>query len=873
LGSPGSGSLRSRALCSGLLLLLACSDADTTTEENPTGPNADAPADATRHLDEGEVLAAVITDERALIGGIASEGRTGDVKIYNDRVRFVIQAARSGGYYIDQGGVVIDADVVRGEGAPGRDMLTEWMPVVGLGRLSAGTTVTVADDGTESGRAVVVVEGEESPIHFLEGALESEDVIADEGLYFHTEYALDAGSSFLGVTTTVTAQRGSAAVQIGDAMLASQSVNTMWAEGIGLTDEAAEEMSWIGFVGDQGDLALGVFAETAPLQSNLGMATISSLLSIAAGFDAPVELEDGESRTWTRLYGVGPDLSTLTDAWLERTGTASEAISGTVSAPDGEVAGARVNILVDGLPWSMAITDEDGAFTAQVPAGAETTTLADGRGTGIYTDLPTGAAPYGPYSGSISRTLALSTMTDGGPEIVQARGRGSATTDDPLTLAEPGWLTITAADGLPFEARLSFSDGDPESVDGALVQPRPSGYAALAWGRDGAVRLPLTEGTYSLVAHRGLRYELDTADVEIVAGEEAAVTVVLEAAYTPDGWLVADPHMHAAPSPDGKIPMAERLVVAAGVGIQLPFGTDHDHVVDYSPLVDALGLDDVLASIVATEVSPVVRGHFNTYPLQSDLDQINGSGWRWWLESFTDTGALMDMLRGHHKSDAGPIVQVNHPMSGLASFAGWEPGRVSRPDYWTDDFDAMEVNNGGGFGDEFELYNDLISRGLEFAPTGVSDSHNHLSGGPGYNVTFLGVDERDPGLVTDDALVEAFVARRTVVASGAWIALSIDPGSDIVGPTTLDARAHTPSWIGIDRLILYENGEAIDTVEGTSASWELAPDADAAYVVLAQGDSSMSPISSRTPWAMTSAIRLDVDGDGWAAPLPPLSEG
>ena len=70
----------------------------------------------------------------------------------------------------------------------------------------------------------------------------------------------------------------------------------------------------------------------------------------------------------------------------------------------------------------------------------------------------------------------------------------------------------------------------------------------------------------------------------IEAGQTTTVDVQLELGWENDGWWVGDPHMHAAPSPDGGIPMADRTVVAAGVGIQLMFGTEHDHVVDlWSP--------------------------------------------------------------------------------------------------------------------------------------------------------------------------------------------------------------------------------------------------------------------------------------------------
>ena len=79
--------------------------------------------DLTERLGEGEVRAGTITDERALFGGISAEGQTGDVKIYNAQAQFVIQAVRESGYYVEYGGAVIDADIIRAAGQPGQDMI------------------------------------------------------------------------------------------------------------------------------------------------------------------------------------------------------------------------------------------------------------------------------------------------------------------------------------------------------------------------------------------------------------------------------------------------------------------------------------------------------------------------------------------------------------------------------------------------------------------------------------------------------------------------------------------------------------------------------------------------------------------------------
>ena len=114
-------------------------------------------------------------------------------------------------------------------------------------------------------------------------------------------------------------------------------------------------------------------------------------------------------------------------------------------------------------------------------------------------------------------------------------------------------------------------------------------------------------------------------------------------------------------------------------------------------------------------------------------------------------------------------------------------------------------------------------------------------------------------------------ARRTIASRGPFLRLSIAPGSVLTAPATLEVEAFAPSWIVVDRLLLLRDGVEVARADGTTATFELAPDADAAYVVIAEGDRPMLPVSGNTPWALASPILVDLDGDGWDAPLPPLS--
>jgi hypothetical protein len=828
------------------------------------------PLDLSERLASGQARAGMVTDEAALVGGISAEGQLGDIKIYNDRVQFVIQAPRTGSYLIQQGGGVIDADLVRPVGVVGRDMVDDWTTAIGLGRLMQAEQVVVLDSGTISGRAVVAVQGHESPLELLTGALEAPELITDLGIAVQTVYTLEADSWLLEVKTTLTATQGEVTQMPGDALMGAVEVADRYAPGIGFSSSDGENRGWTALLGCRNEGLLAIVADAGQSVQSGGVEALTEATDVLIVFGDTLQIPAGESRSYTRYYALTPDPATLTDAIADLNGTQTELLEGVVTAPDGPVHGARVHIYVDEEPYSMAFTGEDGSFAAQVPTGVDVRTLASGRGPGRFVDAPQGAGNYAPYAASWLKEQALASIENGAVALPMAEGRAVATEEAPLVLQQPGWLIINSGDGLPFQAQVGLTQSDP-SVDSRVVQGRPlGGKAAMVWSRDGEVQVTLEPGTYNVLSHRGPRYELDQQTVEVIAGQETILDVALPLAFEAAGWLLGDPHSHASPSGDGGIPMEDRLLTMASAGVQLHFGTDHDHIADYRPLLQPLGLSEVLMSVVADEVSPVMRGHLNIYPVVPEPSLANNGAWMWWTEPVPDTSTQMGILRQQHGDEM--IIQSNHPLSGgLLVSAGWSEGVIGKPDFWSEDFQAIEVLN--KMGQTTDVYWDLILRGQDVAAVGVSDCHGYNSGGIGLSTTYFGMGVDDPTAYTDAALIEAVRSHRTIASRGVFLDMSIEPGSLITSSGTLEVTAKSASWVVIDTLRLLRDGEIVQEVSGTWASFELQATQDAAFVVEAVGASALAPYSGMTPWAFSSAILLDVDGDGWDAPLPPLQLG
>lgn len=829
------------------------------------------PLDLAVALAPGQARAGVVVDERALWGGISAEAQRGDIKLYNDRVRFAIQGARDGSYYIRQGGHVVDADIVRPPDQPGEDLVDEWLPMAGLGRLIDAVEVEVVDDGRASGVAVVRATGGESPLELLEGAVEAPGaLVQDFGLQIVHTYRLPADAWLLEVTTEVTATDTEALFNPGDVLMGAFDAADWWGPGRGYAGADNTPRGWNGYLGERNEGAIGLFSATSEPLGTAGLEALSELIDAAGAFDAePVRLAPGASMSWTRYYGVGPDFATLTDAWLAATDQPTQPVGGVVRNPEGPVAGARVTVVVGGEPFTLAVTGDDGSWSARVPQGAAATWVVDGAGPGWSFDLPPGAPHHGPYAATPARDQALAALERGARPIPLAEGLGTAEGDEPLGVAAA--LRVVDPEGRPFELRLAPLDPLP-AVDDRFARPRPSTYAG--WTADGDVTVAVPPGRYQAIAHRGPRFERHVGEVDLVAGQTTELPVALPQAFEHPGWMWGDPHVHGSPSADTDVPMTHRLLGMAGCGVQLHFGTDHDHVVDYTVLLAPLGLAGQLNSVVATEMSPVMRGHLNLYPLQTRGDRPNGGAFPWWSTPVATTSEEIALLRERHggalTATDGFVVQSNHPASGLPNFADYADGVAARPDFFSSDLDAIEVLNSGDL-DHLPYYLDFVNHGLAITPTGVSDSHGMFSGSPGFNGTWIGLGTDDPAAYTDDALREAFLHQRTIPSNGVFLDASIEPGRVIPGPATLEVTAHGASWAQVDRLHLYRDGVVVQTVEGPHAAFLLAPDTDASFVVIAEGDTSMAPISNQRPWAMTAAIKIDVAGDGWTPPGDPIA--
>jgi len=902
-----------------VLLLTACDEDEIQEPEEPDDPSAGI--DPSVPAAPGEARAGIVREgaagEAALFGGLTAEGRAGDVKIYNHLVQFVIQGPYRGNGYMDAGGNVIDVDLVRADGVLGRDTMEDIFLAFDLARLFHADSVEVMADGSDGGAAIVEARGTDIGWDWFQGMLElPEPSVPDLDLEIVTTYELAPDSYSMRIASQLT-NAGSEAVEFSsqEGFFASGEDLLPWAPGTGLRGPQGDELECVAFTGKQGEATVSLWLESGVLHGGT-ITDLAAELGIAVVEHGSQTLGAGQSLELVRYLTVAPDAATAEEERWSTQGIELGTVTGTVTdASSGAgIEGVRVHFVQDGLADAVAgfsMTGADGRYEARLPAGSWVA-YAVARADTEHVPLPPGAGRFGPFTAETvnARQLDVLAGSTEAPALPYAAGRvspppvsfdlvagGDAAAE--FVLDPPGGLRVDVADcsgdELPAVVELKWAAGGPPESNvpadlrDALGIPDGS-RAAWGWTATGTLDIPAIPGEYTAVVAHSWRYGMQTeTDVEVVAAETTVVETCLEPVVARQGWLSMDSHLHAAPSFDGALPMEHRLLTCAATGVELPVTTDHDAVVEYRDLAEALDLGDRLRVFPGLEVTTLVRGHFNVFPLEpAPLTQINGGAVAWWIDP-KDTSDLFERMI--EAGGPGALVQVNHPRSpGMFTFAGYDPetGEPDDPDYWSWEFGTFELINGGV--DDVEVIREdwfsMLDRGRIHTPVGVSDSHyRFIPCGLGRTDVYLGTDT--PSEVTDEDLRAALLAGHVVVAAGTTLRATLDagagvalPGDTVVGASAvLSATVEAPDWIAPGTLRVYRNGEVIHeealpeaSPSGTwfDGSWSVESSEDAWFTVEVMGTEPMGDIwRNHTPYAMTNAFFLDVDGNGWTAPGGP----
>jgi len=674
--------------------------------EQPSGPWARARTIGT--LDEG-------------IGGDKAIAQPGDLVLENDRLRVAILAGRNSMGPGLHGGSLVDADLqwqdAAVDGGRGRDQWNEMFPTFNMNiPLAAGEgTVWIEDDGSDGGAAVVRVHAKGDPFLTMLWALWGP--VSMPAMWITHDYVAEPGVPWIRMKTVVTFQEtaepvtegepmeypiGGLDVMIdgvergilgGDFFLPGGSLD-VFAPGIGFDEDGAVfeanesgrnifadpfEFPWLACVGD------GISYGIVPSQGSayVPLFTASQTVVVGAkvtGAAPPLpRFAPDRAFSYERTFVVGQgDVGSVVDAWIELQGLPHGSVRGVVVEQGTRLPMSKADVIVyrrgETTPFSQWLTDVrpddermDGSFGGKLPVGDwELMFHRAGR----------------PDSPRI-------------PVRVDEGGEVSVLIEAP----RPGLVTFTIRDetGAPVPAKLTVFREDRRRP--STRQPiLGDGFIAgdpefVVFADQGVGELELPDGRYSVVASRGLEYELDVSEpFEVSAIRSYHLDLDVFRSIDTQGWVSADLHVHSAPSHDSGVTLPDRVRTMVAEGVEFFAGTDHDFITDFQPVIESMGLQDWVQSTVGLETTTIEQGHFLGFPLQKNWLGDNGGALDW--QGLPPQGIIDGLREQGRRAGFEPVVFIGHPRDGILGYFdqyGFDPfaGAPGAPSFATSTFYAL----------------------------------------------------------------------------------------------------------------------------------------------------------------------------------------
>ncbi len=786
------------------------------------------------------IRAFVVTDAADLLQGREATGRIGDLRIENEHIVAIV-GALDHHMWGPFGGGILDLAVAGGD-----DRFQEAFSTAGFLRAVRPETVEVAADGTD-GDAVIRVRGTDGAIPLVDLIIQTEPV----GLDVTVEYRLAADSPCLEVHTIATNPTdGNVTAALGDGLFWSET-GRVFGPGAGYNEEALLALGGMDYIGaDQPGLT--------HLVTPLGGAEVSvallkdelSLLSYEM-----VALGPGESAEVRRCIYAAPGRSLLPLAhhWETR-GQETVAVSGSVQVPTAgyELARARVEIYRNDAFVGATAPGTDGAFAFKAPPGE-------------YRGILVGEA--------------LEPV-----EVTWTAAAGAPVSDLVFAPAAPARIDVQLTDdgGAAIPGRISAQVGPGADIHAKLVAVVPT--------LDGAATIYLPEGTYTITGSRGGRWGICQGDVTLATGETATFTCGIELEVPTPGWISGDLHVHSEFSVDSTFLREERVKALIAEDIRFFAGTDHDVFADFRPIVEDMGVGDLLTASLGNESSSLAA-HFNCLGCKSVTGDYFEAPWM----ELTEDGEVVRQLEAPEiwailRDDfAATMVQINHPRTGQGVFTavGYDPvagPEALDPAVFDLTFDSIEVWNGsedwGHLRDKtLPDWYSFLNRGHRKIAVGNSDSHELRQWvGQPHNL----VQAAEP---TDETFYAALKAGHAQATSAPFIEFSAGDtglGDTVIpaapdDPITLSIRVSAPTWVPLDTVRLVGNGAVIQEWDVSGAEGvlrletelQVSPPMDIWYHVIAYTESAdLAPVyPGRDSMAFTNPIWVDLDGGGFDPPL------
>ncbi|MBL7685560.1 MAG: CehA/McbA family metallohydrolase [Deltaproteobacteria bacterium] len=462
--------------------------------------------------------AGVIGDSKYLIGGPLAQGRVGDVLFQNDKIRLVIQKPRRNAGVSLFGGNIIDGDVLRAAGEPGRDQFGITFPLVNISWTPYYQKLEILNADFSKGPVIMRASGVLSVYDYIQTSIivpfarlvknvtlsfpdqyndvlnpfENMPALKKVSTNIVTDYILRQDRNYL-IIQTHFLNEGDKGVKmpLGDWYNSSGTLET-FIPGAGFTGQGLYS----------GSLPAGVPAIVSPgMETTTGVSygiffdptlftkkdgtifgsdvlTVSGVSVLGAGERvAPgliplgsagtppsinFELPPGET-IFTRYFAIGNGgAGPVLDGGYQALGVPTNSIQGTVKDAHGQpVSNAKVIVLDNAIkkPVTMFYSDANGNFSGTVSTGADAKAKMFGSGqysVEVYKEGYSDAVNKWP-EGAAAPQVSIGGKNKAG--ICQAAASGSIQ----CTLGQSGMVQVSAKDesGQNVPARIAVVGFDP----------------------------------------------------------------------------------------------------------------------------------------------------------------------------------------------------------------------------------------------------------------------------------------------------------------------------------------------------------------------------------------------------------------------------
>ena len=470
------------------------------------------------------------------------------------------------------------------------------------------------------------------------------------------------------------------------------------------------------------------------------------------------------------------------------------------------------------------------------------------------------------------------------PKLTERGGLSYEIIDDATGQRMPGKLSFLGAKGTK-EPKFSKDIG-VEDEQSLLAYNRIFSLSGV-----GVVGVPL--GTYDVTFSRGPEWTIQTQRITMTtAGVElhARLKHVIDTPH----WVSGDFHVHAASSPDSRVPMRDRVYEFVADGVDMIVSTDHNVVANYQPVIAELHAEKYLASATGDEITSGAWGHFGAFPLPHEME-TEGHG-----AIPVRNKSAVDLFASVRKMAPTAVIDIHHPRleAGIGYFILGKFDDVhdqSTRKGFSYDFDAIEILN--GYQDTNRRTIDrvmtdwfaLLDRGHLVTATGNSDTHHLNYNLGGYPRNYVRVDNDDPAVVTAEDVAKAVKAHHSFFTTGPIVGFTVgttdigDLAPAPGGKAKADITVRAAPWISVSRVMIYVAGKIVKTwtvepsekIERFHQTFDISVPNDTYALVRVEGDTSLAPIVGGGkdvvvhPFALTNPIFLDTNGNGKYDPVLP----